>query len=927
MADVFISYAREDERTAERLAAALEAHGWSVFWDRNILAGPAFDDIIQRELNAASCVVVLWSATSIKSGYVKDEAVDARDRNILVPARLHDVKPPLGFRHNNYADLFGWPSDRDHVGYNHLVESITELAGPPNTTLEIPPAYLDWLRRTYADVDLLGQEADRGHAFQLGHIYVPALTAPPARADRTEGRERPEAEERRLVPLLERLNDESLIVLAPAGAGKSTFCRWAVLRSIADEDLCHPVPAPDDVAEPLPDRLRGRLPLLVPFREFAPRTDWGRVGQTWHRAELERALAAWVDAATPDLPGEVLAAHLRAGSAFLLLDGLDELPEVATREGVTVFPRELVLSGLADALPAWRKAGNRIFLTSRPAGMERAWLSRLRLDEAPLAPLPQEVQELFVRRWFHTLRKEELAPGLIATIDDRRQELDPLAENPMLLTALCILYDSGGRLPEDRYKLYRRIVDNVLFNRFPGGPRQTEPIKARLEAIALRMHEGTEDEPRNSPAAQVSEGEAVQVLRDIADEGWSEEDRRVEPAVRLDELLVKSGLLLPRPERQVAFYHLSFQEYLAAERMLRCSDDLPADFRARCAIPEWRLTLLFLFAGKVDRSRPDWGSRLLGRLIEEQAPAAVRANAAPAHFIAEALDLILAKNRPVPDAVRETFTRLTLDAIEDEVEVTARQALGVTLGRLGDPRIKSLRDPEAYVEVPAARYPYGKDKSEIVEITAPFRIGRYPVTNGQFQEFIEAGGYDPSNENGWWSDEGLAWLQEQGITEPWLWQDRRWNAPNQPVVGVSFWEAQACAAWAGGRLPTEQEWEAATRGPNGLAFPWGHEWEDGICNTSETGLDVTSPVGLFPRARQAVLGIEDLAGNVWEWCDSFYYPSNDEIQSTRVLRGGSWIDVLDHARAAFRFRSFPSLRYYSVGFRVVRSSPSSTTDS
>ena len=209
----------------------------------------------------------------------------------------------------------------------------------------------------------------------------------------------------------------------------------------------------------------------------------------------------------------MLIAHLKAGTAFLLLDGLDELAEVETRDGVTVFPRELVLSGLADALPQWLKAGNRVLLTSRPAGMERAGLNRLGLDQALLEPLPSGLQDLFVRRWFHTLRKEELAAGLIETIRERGDELAPLVENPMLLTAICILYDSGGRLPGDQYKLYKRIVDNVLCNRFPGGTRQTEPVKARLEAIALRMHEGDESEPRHSPAAEVSELEVEQVLR------------------------------------------------------------------------------------------------------------------------------------------------------------------------------------------------------------------------------------------------------------------------------------------------------------------------------------------------------------------------------------------------------------------------------
>jgi formylglycine-generating enzyme required for sulfatase activity len=334
-------------------------------------------------------------------------------------------------------------------------------------------------------------------------------------------------------------------------------------------------------------------------------------------------------------------------------------------------------------------------------------------------------------------------------------------------------------------------------------------------------------------------------------------------------------------------------------------------------VAEWRATLLFLFAGKIAGKTPRWGADLLGRLIADQDRAAVKANPAPAVFIAEALELCLAKKYAVPDALAEQFRRLALNAIEDEVELKSRQSLGLCLGRLGDPRILSLRDPEAYVEVPAGPYPYG-DEGATIESAEPFRIGRYPVTNGQYAEFIGAGGY---REWRWWSEGGWAWLRKEKVIEPLWWHDRSLNSPNQPVVGVSFWEAEACSAWASGRLPSEQEWEAAARGLRGHQYPWGDEWQSGICNTGEAGLGVTSPVGLFPRSRQAELNIEDLAGNVWEWCDSFYDRSNKDWSDARVLRGGSWISTRDIARSAGRIRDNPFNRYNSIGFRVVCSSP------
>jgi formylglycine-generating enzyme required for sulfatase activity len=273
----------------------------------------------------------------------------------------------------------------------------------------------------------------------------------------------------------------------------------------------------------------------------------------------------------------------------------------------------------------------------------------------------------------------------------------------------------------------------------------------------------------------------------------------------------------------------------------------------------------------------------------------------------------------VPESLKEAFRGLALDAIEDEVELRARHALGLTLGRVGDPRIFDLRNSQynvnlrAYVEVPAGAYPFGYE-GRTVEITQPFWIGRYPVTNQQFSAFIAAGGYSNGQ---WWSNEGWVWLKEQKAAEPMCLQDRRWNAPNQPVVGVSFWEAEAFGAWAGGRLPTEEEWEAAARGPKGLDYPWGNWWQDGICNTHEASLSIASPVGLFPGARQADRAIDDLVGNVWEWCASLYNSKSKDYPGARVLRGGSWRFGQGTARSVGRIRGVPFDRNDDIGLRVV----------
>jgi formylglycine-generating enzyme required for sulfatase activity len=145
-----------------------------------------------------------------------------------------------------------------------------------------------------------------------------------------------------------------------------------------------------------------------------------------------------------------------------------------------------------------------------------------------------------------------------------------------------------------------------------------------------------------------------------------------------------------------------------------------------------------------------------------------------------------------------------------------------------------------------------------------------------------------------------------------FWNDEQWNTATRPVVGVSYWEAEAFATWAGGRLLAAREWEAAARGPEGYVYPWGDTWEDGICNSEETALGVTSPVGLFPRSRSKPFGLQDMAGNVWEWCQDLWDPGD----SIRVNRGGGWGDPATYCRSADRSGVEPEDRFDDMGFRV-----------
>ena len=217
--------------------------------------------------------------------------------------------------------------------------------------------------------------------------------------------------------------------------------------------------------------------------------------------------------------------------------------------------------------------------------------------------------------------------------------------------------------------------------------------------------------------------------------------------------------------------------------------------------------------------------------------------------------------------------------------------------------------PENMVLIRKGPFLYGEDRVH-AEIPNDVYMDIYPVTNDQYNEFMLANGYGTQN---YWSEEGWAWKQENHVNRPHYWADSKWNIADHPVVGVSYYEAEAYAKWAGKRLPTEQEWERAARGTDGREYPWGNAFDKTTCNSYESGIGATTPVTKYAKGISPS-GCFDMAGNVWEWGASWY----EQSPGRRMVRGGSWDDWPEYLRASYRFGDPTDNRSSYLGFRLAQ---------
>jgi formylglycine-generating enzyme required for sulfatase activity len=250
-----------------------------------------------------------------------------------------------------------------------------------------------------------------------------------------------------------------------------------------------------------------------------------------------------------------------------------------------------------------------------------------------------------------------------------------------------------------------------------------------------------------------------------------------------------------------------------------------------------------------------------------------------------------------------------------DVQVAANQRAEIVIDieplRPELPAPARAEDGAEMVLVPAGEFTMGSN--EYVDEKPPhrvhldaFHIDKYETTNALYERFMRA----------------------TNRAAPGLWSNASFNIPSQPVVGMSWNDADAYCRWAGKRLPTEAEWEKAARGTDGRKYPWGEQWDASRVNSTESKLGKTAPVGSYASG-VSPYGVHDMAGNAWEWVADWYNkdyyqrspdrnPKGPDSGERRVLRGGSWNDDPINLRASFRFNLTPGYRSFNIGCRCAR---------
>jgi formylglycine-generating enzyme required for sulfatase activity len=731
-----------------------------------------------------------------------------------------------------------------------------------------------------------------------------------------------------------------LLLLGDAGSGKTTTLRYAALRLAEAYRRGDAALLASDAAglhlylrrAPLPIYVRLTLfaaSIPTDLRELPPQERERYTGApadlflTWLDREAARHCEIQ-EGALSSLIGK------NDGNVLLLLDGLDEAGDEQ---------RRAYLAQVIDNL-ARRYDKQRYVVASRTAGYG-GLVYLPDFLERHLSPLDEQEAQALLRKWFDAVyarlhaigrRRQDAAADQVAQlweVIERNDRLRDMATNPLLLTVMALLQFNSVRLPDQRAKLYEKLIEllldlwrrqNVASDTLVTSVAQLASEQRRLEALALAMQQQPQ-QVREVTLRQAQEWlsplyvERLKIDREEA-------DRRVHDLLR--RLAVDSGIIQQREERY-AFSHYTFQEYLAARALdsLDNRDGAPdsvAFLLERSADARWRETLLLAAGYWSNGQQIRKTERLLRGLLDRRDPenlllaAAALADVGVVEDLTGLRDEATARLRALaaltedwrsaahPDPALRNRAATMLDRLDADHD---RPGLDLTKPDYWANRIEpgtfSMGDTNGQYDNEKPQFDY--------TIRRPYALARFPVTNRQYLLFVEALVGRGTPEAVAAANRLKDLMKQHGETpetyngfRPYFWPGARYRAGegNHPVVGVTWYAATAFAWWADAwlralgalaegeevRLPTEAEWERAAAYPPTLPggdprtgrreYPWGAELTTATggsmiasiqANTSESRIGGTSVVGIFPHGA-AACGAEELSGNVWEWCST-----------------------------------------------------------